>query len=79
MKVLVTGGTGKTGTEVVNALLGRGASVRVPHSFMNNGHRGYLEDRRPNSLGDPYCIAGRILETITEADMRDAVDEAVAA
>jgi uncharacterized protein YbjT (DUF2867 family) len=29
MKVLVTGGTGKAGTEVVNALLGRGASVRV--------------------------------------------------
>jgi glutamine synthetase len=42
----------------------RGASVRVPHSFMNNGHRGYLEDRRPNSLGDPYRIAGRILQTI---------------
>jgi glutamine synthetase len=31
---------------------------------MNNGHRGYLEDRRPNSLGDPYRIAGRILQTI---------------
>src|SRR5437868_7790196 len=42
----------------------RGASVRVPHSFVNNGHRGYLEDRRPNSLGDPYRIAGRILQTI---------------
>ena len=42
----------------------RGASVRVPHSFVNNGYRGYLEDRRPNSQGDPYKIAGRILETI---------------
>jgi uncharacterized protein YbjT (DUF2867 family) len=29
MKVLVTGGTGKVGTHVVNALLSRGASVRV--------------------------------------------------
>jgi uncharacterized protein YbjT (DUF2867 family) len=29
MKVLVTGGTGKVGTEVVSALLRRGASVRV--------------------------------------------------
>jgi uncharacterized protein YbjT (DUF2867 family) len=29
MKVLVTGGTGKVGSQVVNALLGRGASVRV--------------------------------------------------
>ena len=42
----------------------RGASVRVPHSFVNNGYKGYLEDRRPNSQGDPYQIAGRILQTI---------------
>ncbi len=42
----------------------RGASVRVPHSFVNDGYKGYLEDRRPNSQGDPYAIAGRILETI---------------
>jgi hypothetical protein len=27
----------------------RGASIRVPHSFVNNGYKGYLEDRRPNS------------------------------
>jgi len=45
-------------------LADRGASVRVPHSFVNNGYKGYLEDRRPNSLGDPYRIAGRILQTI---------------
>ena len=58
----------------------RGASVRVPHSFVNNGYRGYLEDRRPNSLGDPYQIAGRILQTIrtvpegaTAASTADAV------
>jgi glutamine synthetase len=42
----------------------RGASIRVPWSFMNNDYRGYLEDRRPNSMGDPYRIAGRILQTI---------------
>ena len=42
----------------------RGASVRVPHSFVDNGYRGYLEDRRPNSQGDPYAIAGRVLKTI---------------
>ncbi len=42
----------------------RGASVRVPHSFVNNGYKGYLEDRRPNSQGDPYQIASRILQTI---------------
>ena len=42
----------------------RGASVRVPHSFVNNGYKGYLEDRRPNSQGDPYKIASQILQTI---------------
>jgi glutamine synthetase len=42
----------------------RGASIRVPHSFVQNGHTGYLEDRRPNALADPYRVAGRILETI---------------
>jgi glutamine synthetase len=45
-------------------LADRGASIRIPHSFISNGYRGYLEDRRPNSLGDPYRIAGRILQTI---------------
>jgi glutamine synthetase len=45
-------------------LADRGASVRVPHSFINNGYRGYLEDRRPNSAADPYLVAGRILKTV---------------
>jgi glutamine synthetase len=44
----------------------RGASVRVPHSFINNGYKGYLEDRRPNSQADPYKIIARILKTISE-------------
>jgi glutamine synthetase len=30
----------------------------------DNAYRGYLEDRRPNSQGDPYQIASRILKTI---------------
>ncbi len=42
----------------------RGASIRVPHSFVNSGYKGYLEDRRPNSSGDPYKIASRILQTV---------------
>lgn len=45
----------------------RGASIRVPHSFVNDGYKGYLEDRRPNSQGDPYAIAARILKTVEEA------------
>jgi glutamine synthetase len=44
----------------------RGSSIRVPHSFVNNGYKGYLEDRRPNSQGDPYQIASRILKTIAQ-------------
>ena len=42
----------------------RGASVRIPHSFMNAGYKGYMEDRRPNSQADPYKIISRLLKTI---------------
>ena len=43
----------------------RGASIRIPHSFVkNDAYRGYLEDRRPNSQGDPYKIVSRVLKTI---------------
>ncbi len=50
----------------------RGASIRVPHSFANDGYKGYLEDRRPNSQGDPYKIVSRVLKTVleTEADFK---------
>ena len=43
----------------------RGASVRVPHSFVNSDYKGYLEDRRPNSAADPYLVASRILKTVS--------------
>jgi glutamine synthetase len=42
----------------------RGASLRVSQKFIDNGYRGYLEDRRPNSQADPYKICSRILQTI---------------
>ncbi len=45
-------------------LADRGSSIRIPHSFINSGYKGYLEDRRPNSQGDPYAIAARIIRTI---------------
>jgi glutamine synthetase len=61
----------------------RGASIRIPHSFVRDGYRGYLEDRRPNALGDPYRIAGRILQTIetvpTAAAASDRLAEELAA
>ncbi|WP_043582415.1 glutamine synthetase beta-grasp domain-containing protein [Geminisphaera colitermitum] len=46
-------------------LADRGSSIRIPHSFVNSGYKGYLEDRRPNSAADPYLIAARILKTIS--------------
>ena len=51
-------------TEFSYGVANRGASIRVPHTFVNNGYKGYLEDRRPNSQGDPYQIASQILKTI---------------
>ncbi len=54
----------------------RGASVRVPHSFVNNGYKGYLEDRRPNSMGDPYAIASQVLKTISEVPTAGKVSAA---
>jgi glutamine synthetase len=54
----------------------RGASVRVPHSFVNNGYKGYLEDRRPNSQGDPYAIASQILATIASVPTEGKVSAA---
>ncbi|MGA3171932.1 MAG: glutamine synthetase [Chthoniobacteraceae bacterium] len=45
-------------------LSNRGASIRMPINFIKDGYKGYLEDRRPNSAGDPYKIASRILHTI---------------
>jgi len=45
----------------------RGASIRVPHSFVkDDAYKGYLEDRRPNSQGDPYRVVSRVLKTIAE-------------
>lgn len=45
----------------------RGASIRVPHGFVKDDkYQGYLEDRRPNSEGDPYQICSRVLKTVAE-------------
>ncbi len=51
----------------------RGASVRLPIHFIKDGYKGYLEDRRPNSEGDPYQIVSRILETINGVAKPDLV------
>ncbi|MEM9703587.1 MAG: glutamine synthetase beta-grasp domain-containing protein, partial [Planctomycetota bacterium] len=35
----------------------RGASIRIPIASVENGYKGWLEDRRPNSAADPYKVA----------------------
>ena len=42
----------------------RGASIRIPISTVENGWKGWLEDRRPASNGNPYKIASRIIKTV---------------
>ena len=42
----------------------RGASIRIPISTVEDGWKGYLEDRRPASNADPYRVARRILQTV---------------
>ena len=46
------------------AVSDRGASIRIPISVVENGWKGYLEDRRPASNADPYKVAQRILKTV---------------
>lgn len=40
----------------------RGASVRIPRHCAEDG-KGYLEDRRPSSNCDPYCVTEAIVRT----------------
>lgn len=47
----------------------RGASIRIPIASVERGWKGWLEDRRPASNGDPYKISARIVTTIKTADI----------
>lgn len=42
----------------------RGSSIRIPVATVQNGWKGYLEDRRPASNMDPYRVVARILATV---------------
>lgn len=50
----------------------RGASIRIPIGTVENGWKGWLEDRRPASNGDPYKIAARIVKTVKNAEVEVA-------
>ena len=47
----------------------RSASIRIPIITVENGWKGWLEDRRPASNGDPYKIAGIIVKTVKSANI----------
>ena len=51
----------------------RGASIRIPIATVENGWKGWLEDRRPASNGDPYKIAARIIKTVKSAKVEELV------
>ena len=54
-------------TEFSFGVSDRGASIRIPIMTVENGWKGWLEDRRPASNGDPYKIAGIIIKTVKSA------------
>lgn len=47
----------------------RGCSIRIPLMTVEKGWKGWLEDRRPASNGDPYKIAARIIKTVKSANV----------
>ncbi|MBC9795188.1 glutamine synthetase beta-grasp domain-containing protein [Sinomicrobium weinanense] len=51
----------------------RGASIRIPIATVERGWKGWLEDRRPSSNGDPYKIAARIVKTVKSVEINAAV------
>ena len=56
-------------TEFSYGVSDRGASIRIPIMTVEKGWKGWLEDRRPASNGDPYKIAARIIKTVKSADV----------
>ncbi len=60
--------TGKHETQSIDkfsyGVSDRGASIRIPIATVENGWKGWLEDRRPNSAACPYKVAARIVKTV---------------
>ena len=50
-------------------VMDRGASIRIPVSVLEDGWKGYLEDRRPASNADPYKVAAKIVDTVKSASL----------
>ena len=60
--------TGKHETQSIDkfsfGVSDRGASIRIPVATVQNGWKGWLEDRRPASNADPYKVAAEIIRTV---------------
>lgn len=60
--------TGKHETQSIDkfsfGVSDRGASIRIPIATVENGWKGWLEDRRPASNADPYKVAAAIISTV---------------
>jgi glutamine synthetase len=71
--------TGKHETQSIDkfsfGVSDRGASIRIPIATVENGWKGWLEDRRPNSSADPYKVASRIIKTVKTANVYELVDQ----
>jgi glutamine synthetase len=69
--------TGKHETQSIDkfsfGVSDRGASIRIPIATVENGWKGWLEDRRPNSAADPYKVAARIIQTVKTAPVEEPV------
>ena len=50
----------------------RGASIRIPIATVENGWKGWLEDRRPASNADPYKVAAILIKTVKAVDVSAA-------
>ena len=50
----------------------RAASVRIPTSTMHAKGAGYIEDRRPASNMDPYCVCAMVADTTLNAESKSA-------
>jgi len=65
--------TGKHETQTIDkfsyGVSDRGASIRIPIAVTENGWKGWLEDRRPNSAADPYKVAAVIIKTVKSAKL----------
>ena len=64
--------TGKHETQSIDkfsyGVSDRGASIRIPHTTVKNGWRGYLEDRRPASNACPYMITKQLSESLKQVN-----------